>query len=464
MLSDLLKIGKIYLILIFLCASLTSAQEKDIITFITMEEAINRALTENNLVKASQYSVKKANWDVKRAWTQLFPTLSFNTRYTWIDKQTFAERDFRQYLPPELAGQIPQTVFQESYFSSFDVDMPLFNGVLVNGLSIAYEQETMAGKLSESTNQQVAYTVVSNYLNVLKSKEVVNLQKEYLELSKLNYEKAERLFKANRYSQNEALRWKVDYQQQKSTVVTSESGLRSALLNLARLTNTNLTLKTELEIKIPEAILLEVERIEGLDDREVLKFAEFTDEELVQINAALAASKSNEEIQHLLHRNTYSNYMPNVSLSYSHGWRENNTIELDDYSPKTLMVNLRLPIFTSFQNYTELKSTYYEYKKSEEEFKDQLLNTKLLLNDVVNRLLNLKTQQTLSASNVEFNENNYRIVETQRERGIVSNIDFIDAKLNLQNAKLQMITDYYDFITTTIEYYYLTGKIENLIK
>jgi outer membrane protein len=464
MLSDLLKIGKIYLILIFLCASLTSAQEKDIITFITMEEAINRALTENNLVKASQYSVKKANWDVKRAWTQLFPTLSFNTRYTWIDKQTFAERDFRQYLPPELAGQIPQTVFQESYFSSFDVEMPLFNGVLVNGLSIAYEQETMAGKLSESTNQQVAYTVVSNYLNVLKSKEVVNLQKEYLELSKLNYEKAERLFKANRYSQNEALRWKVDYQQQKSTVVTSESGLRSALLNLARLTNTNLTLKTELEIKIPEAILLEVERIEDLDDSEVLKFAEFTDEELVQINAALAASKSNEEIQHLLHRNTYSNYMPNVSLSYSHGWRENNTIELDDYSPKTLMVNLRLPIFTSFQNYTELKSTYYEYKKSEEEFKDQLLNTKLLLNDVVNRLLNLKTQQTLSASNVEFNENNYRIVETQRERGIVSNIDFIDAKLNLQNAKLQMITDYYDFITTTIEYYYLTGKIENLIK
>jgi outer membrane protein len=464
MLSDLLKIGKIYLILIFLCASLTSAQEKDIITFITMEEAINRALTENNLVKASQYSVKKAKWDVKRAWTQLFPTLSFNTRYTWIDKQTFAERDFRQYLPPELAGQIPQTVFQESYFSSFDVEMPLFNGVLVNGLSIAYEQETMAGKLSESTNQQVAYTVVSNYLNVLKSKEVVNLQKEYLELSKLNYEKAERLFKANRYSQNEALRWKVDYQQQKSTVVTSESGLRSALLNLARLTNTNLTLKTELEIKIPEAILLEVERIEDLDDSEVLKFAEFTDEELVQINAALAASKSNEEIQHLLHRNTYSNYMPNVSLSYSHGWRENNTIELDDYSPKTLMVNLRLPIFTSFQNYTELKSTYYEYKKSEEEFKDQLLNTKLLLNDVVNRLLNLKTQQTLSASNVEFNENNYRIVETQRERGIVSNIDFIDAKLNLQNAKLQMITDYYDFITTTIEYYYLTGKIENLIK
>ncbi len=444
--------------------NLISAQEKDIITFLTMEEAINKAFKENNLVKASGYSLKKANWDVKRAWTQLFPTLSFNTRYTWIDDQTFAERDFRQYLPPELAAQIPQTVFQESFFSSFDVDMPIFNGVLVNGLSIAYEQESMAENMDESTRQQIAFTVVSNYLNVLKSKEIVKLQLEYLELSKLNYEKAERLFKANRYSQNEALRWKVDFQQQKSAVVTNESGLRSALLNLGRLINSTLSLETELEIKIPDSIVEEAERVQNLDDSEVLGLADFSNEQLIEINAALAASQSNEEIQRLLYQNSYSNYMPNVSLSYSHGWRENNTIELDDYSPKTFMVNLRIPIFTSFQNYTELKSAYYEYKKSEEEFRDQLLNTRLILNDVVNRMLNLKTQQVLSVSNVEFNENNYRIVETQRERGIVSNIDFIDAKLNLQNAKLQQVTDYYDFVTTIVEYYFLTGKIEKLIE
>ena len=62
-----------------------------------------------------------------------------------------------------------------------------------------------------------------------------------------------------------------------------------------------------------------------------------------------------------------------------------------------------------------------------------------------------------------LSENNYRIVETQRERGVVSNIDFIDAKLNLQNAKLQQITDHYNFITTIVEYYYLTGKIEQLL-
>lgn len=441
-----------------------NAQSEDKILYLNMEEALSLAIQNNNMVKSNEFALKKANWDIKQAWSQLFPVLSFNTRYNWIDEQTFAERDFRRYLPPELANQFPQTVFQESYYSSFDVSFPLFNGVLLNGLSIAYEQENMTEQISKSTMQQVIFNVITSYLNVLKNIEILKLQNEYLELSKLNFEKAQRLFEANRYSQNEALRWKIEYQQQKSTVVNSEAELRTAYLTLSRLINAELTSETIFEVKIPNYLDEEKNKLLSYDDQKILEIINLNDEQLIDANASLSSLKSNEEISRLLHKNSYSSFMPKINLSYSYGWRENNTLKLDDYSPKNLMVNFNIPLFSGFQNFTALKSTFYEYKKNQEQFKDQLLNTKLTLNNVANNIINIKSQLELLSSNVEFSESNYKIVEKQKEKGLVSNIDYIDAKLNMQNAKISYIGNSFNFIISIVELYYLTGKIEDFIK
>jgi len=106
-------------------------------------------------------------------------------------------------------------------------------------------------------------------------------------------------------------------------------------------------------------------------------------------------------------------------MNYSYGWRENNTLYLDDYSPQTFVVNLSLPLFTSFQNITSSKSSYYAFKQSEEQFYDQLQNTRLMLTETVNKIINLKTQRELSKANVEFSEHNYRTVSQQKEKGLI---------------------------------------------
>ena len=178
----------------------------------------------------------------------------------------------------------------------------------------------------------------------------------------------------------------------------------------------------------------------------------------------MSAAKKGEEISETLYRNTYNAYLPVVNLTYIHAWRENATLVLDDYSPKTLVVNLNIPIFTSLQNFTRLKSAYYEYRQSQEIYYDQLQNIRLILMETVNKMVNLKTQKSLSAVSVEYNERNYRIVEQQREKGLVSNIEFVDAKLNLQNAKLADISNYYDFISGMVELYYLLGKLDEIVE
>ncbi|MCK5033367.1 MAG: TolC family protein, partial [Calditrichia bacterium] len=301
-------------------------------------------------------------------------------------------------------------------------------------------------------------------LNVLKLSDVLILQQEYQNLSRLNFEKAERLYNAGRYSKSEVLRWKVELQQQKSTVVNSESQLRTSHTMLKRLVNIDMQKELEIENLIPETLKSESEKLAGMNDQQILKLIQLNDEELMEVNAALASAKSNEEVSKHLYHNSYSSYLPNINLDYSYAWQENNTIEPDSYSPKTLVVSLSMPLFTSFQNFTSVKSSYYEYKSSQENFYDQLQNTRLILIETVNKIINLKTQKELNETNVSFNEKNYSIIEQQKEKGLVSNLDFIDAKLNLQNSKLENINTHYDFISAMVELYYLLGKLDNIIK
>ena len=247
-------------------------------------------------------------------------------------------------------------------------------------------------------------------------------------------------------------------------MVNSESQLRTSHTMLKRLVNIDMQKELEIENLIPETLKSESEKLAGMNDQQILKLIQLNDEELMEVNAALASAKSNEEVSKHLYHNSYSSYLPNINLDYSYAWQENNTIEPDSYSPKTLVVSLSMPLFTSFQNFTSVKSSYYEYKSSQENFYDQLQNTRLILIETVNKIINLKTQKELNETNVSFNEKNYSIIEQQKEKGLVSNLDFIDAKLNLQNSKLENINTHYDFISAMVELYYLLGKLDNIIK
>ncbi len=457
--------SKYFLIFIFFLQwnSVGFAQNPNHKVYLTLQGSISRALQGNNQLKSSYYSLQKAKWDKYRAWTQFLPTANFSSRYMHIDDQTLRERDFRSYMPPELRDQIPQTVFQESYYTAIDVSMPIFNGVLINGIRIANANKMTAQKMNESTRNNVLFQVINSYLAVLKSKDLLQLQKDFTNLAKLNYEKAGRQQLAGRFSENELLFWEIDYQSQQSSLINTESILRTTKSVLTNLIDMDMFTDFDVESTIPINLLNEAEKFTNLSNNEILKLIKFSDDELIKANAALMASKSQTNLSKLFYKNTYSSYLPNINLLYTHAWRENNTLELDDYSPKTYMINFSIPLFTSFQNFSNVKSSYYEYRQSEEEHQNQLDNIRFVLSETANKIIDLKTQRELSKLNVKYSQNNYRIIEQQKERGLISNIDFINTKLALQNNELTDITNQYDFISAIIELNYLLGKLDKIV-
>jgi len=431
---------------------------------LNLEQALNLALQENSQLKAEQFGIQKARWNRLQAWSLLFPSVTFNTRYMWIDDETYRQRDFSRYFDdPSLGFKIPKTVFQNAYSSSIDLSTPLFNGTILNGLRIANAAVSQADKSGQSVRDNLVYEVIANYLNLLRSNSLLGLQEEYLNLSALNFQKAERMHEAGRYSRAEVLRWKVDYQQQKSNVENSKAAARSSdavLRKNLRLPAGDSFIPEEL---LPEKLKTAVELFSGQEEEKILAILDISDEELTRINTGLAAASSGDRINRLLYRNQYTSFLPNISLDYSHGWRENNTLALDDYSPKTLLINFSFPLFTSGQNLTKVRAAYFEYKQSQALYDDQLQNTRLLLTEAVNRFLNVRSQHELAISAFELAEINYQIIEQQKDQGLVSNLDFIDAKLNMQNSAVAKVSSEYDLISSVVELFYLTGRMNEII-
>ena len=453
----------IFTILTFCLFPKGYSQVNNQIVHLTLQSSIDRALQENNQIQLSYFSLKKAQWDKYQAWSQLFPAVHFSTRYMHIDDRTFAERDFRRYLPPEFSDQIPQTVFQESYYSAIDMSIPIFNGAIINGLRIANTNKKIANKVNESTTSNTLHQVVTSYLNVLKSIKLLELQKKFTDLAKLNFEKAQRQESAGRFSENEVLFWEIDYQRQRSALTSSESTLRTTENILSNLLEMDINVQFEVDTTLPKSIINKSEEIALMSNDKVLTMVNLKENDLIEANAALSAAQSQQHISKLMYRNTQSSFLPTVSFGYSYAWRENNTFELDDYSPETYMINLSIPLFTSFQNLSKARSAYYDYRQHEENYQDQLNNTRLFLSEVANRIIELKTQLQLSKLNVKYSENNYRIIEQQKDRGLISNIDFINTKLSLQNSELDEINIQYDFISAIIEMYYLLGNLDDIL-
>lgn len=429
---------------------------------LTLEACLRQALSGNRQLQAARFAAEKANWDRRNAWSQFAPRVSFNTEVTRIDEQTLAERDFSRYFPPEIP--VPRVAFRTSYYSSFQAHIPIFDAELINGLSVATTGQAAAERTREAIRDRILLQVTSGYLEVLKRGAMLELQREFLILTGLNVEKAERMHRAGRYSKLDLLRWQVEHQGQKSSVAAGESALRDATVRLRRLLNLRTLRADALADRVPDRLEAEVTRVADLSEAEIRKLAGVDSRTLVDGNAMLAAAEQDRERSRLVYRGQYSSYLPDVSLSYSTAWRRNDTPALDEYRPSTVMLNLSVPLFTGFRNLSRLKSAQFSYRAQDTRFSDLIDETRQTLGETVNRIVNLNTQRELIRTSLTFNENNYRIVSREKEMGRVSNLDVIDAKLNLQNARLLEITTQFDLTSAVIELSYLMGGLDDLVE
>lgn len=306
----------------------------------------------------------------------------------------------------------------------------------------------------EKTSNDISLSIASYYLDILFKKELLQVAKDQLDITKLQIERTEVLVEAGTIPKGTLMEQKAQAAQEELTVVTSENNLTLSLLDLAQL----------LDLKSTESFDIEMPVLPVLNSgRSLLNPNAVYDialNSLPEIKAANLRLESTEKGLSL----AKSGLMPSLSLNA--GWGTNYSKlngttapsfsdQFKDRANKNVSLSLNIPLFNRGVNRRNISNAKINISRSQL----SLENTKNVLRKEIqqahaNALAAMKKYFS-SETAVSSTEEAFRYTEEKFNLGLVNSVDYNQAKNNLLKSKSNLLQAKYEYIfrTKIIDFY-----------
>lgn len=478
-----MRFSKYFFTLFFLtgCLSLR-AQQTDTTNTLSLQQCLEIAVKNNLQVKQSSLTAESARIDLAQARENLLPSINGNAN--------------RQLSQGRGINSVTNTYVNQSQTNdSYNLtgSMTLFNGFAlqnaIKSASLAYQ----AGKMDfQSAKDVVTVNVITGYLSILNNQETLNATKSQLTVAKETVDRASVL---EREGANKAASDFTDFKGQLAAsqvaVVNAQNALDAARLNLFQLMN--IAYQSDVSFQP-----LNAEDISGAYGSNPGQIYETALQKLAAVKAATlrrqSAEKNVKSVRGLLLPSislggglftTYSSTatkstlidsvtraVPGLYVNSPTGKQSvfsteaNNSIEKINYGDQFknnygtyVQIGLNIPIFSNrikYNNLAKAKLDLLNYQNIEE-------NTKIRLKqDVEQAYYNMtaayKKYQALTEQVNAYAES-FRIYKLRFDSGVITSVDYIIAKNNLDAANLNLISAKYEYYIDSKILDYYQGKL-----
>jgi len=432
---------KYIIILLFVAgAQLSNAQQE----VYTLQQCLQIAIRNNLTAQQDSVTAQTARINYLQAKDNLLPNISGG-----------ASRSFTSGRVQSLTGAyVTQSQTSDSYSASGSIT--LFNGLALQSAikqaSYAYQSGKMAFQAAKDV---VTVNVITNYLQVLDAKEMLNQDTSQLDVAKESLDRSEILEQHgdNKFA-SDVYDLRGSYQTAKVNLVVAQNNLDAAMLSLFQLMNVPYVKTAQLQPLSAE----DLKGDNGINPDEVYNTALAT---LAQMKAATLMRQSAEsEVKYyrgLLYPQFYlgsgveTNYSNLEPQSYSDQFRNNYGTYVQ--------VGVNIPIFTNLSrrnnlSIAKLNLLNYQYIEN---------NTKIQLKQSVetayyNMASAYKRYQALEDEVKAYTES-FRISKIRYEAGVLNSVDFVTSKNNMDGAQLALISARYDYIIYSKILDYYQGKL-----
>jgi outer membrane protein len=476
----MMRFNKYFLTLLFLAGSiLAHAQQTN--TF-TLQQCLDIAVKNNLQVKQSSLIAESAHIDMMQAKENLLPAISGNAN--------------RQISQGRGINSVTNTYVNQSQTNdSYNLTggMTLFNGFALQNAIKAASLAYQAGKMDfQSAKDVVTVNVITGYLAILDNEEILAAAKSQLAVSKGTVDRSETLEKegANKAA-SDLTDFKGLYASSQVTVVNAQNSLNAAKLSIFQLMN--IPYKPDAEFQTINA-----EELSGEYGANPDQIYETALQQLAAVKAATLRRESAEKVvksaKGLLFPSltlngglftTYSSTatkstlidsvtkaIPGLYVNTPAGKQSvfstqaNNLTQNITYGDQFknnygtyVQLGLNIPIFTNrikYNNLAKAKINLLSYQNIED-------NTKIQLKQNVeqayyNMTAAYKRYQALTEQVKAYTES-FRIYKLRFDSGVLTSVDYIIAKNNLDAANLNLISARYDYYIDSKILDYYQGKL-----
>lgn len=410
--------------------------------FLTLEDCIDLALKNNELIKIAEKKLIKALGIKQEAFGHFLPTISASAGYTKLSEVPALKKDFMG-MPVEFKmGE------EENYFTKLTLTQPLFTwGKIYQGNKQAKLNYQWTVEDYRKTKNELILNVKESFYNVLLTKQYVAISKEALEVINGHYKITQALYKEGKVSAYDTSRVKVQLVNAKTKLIEVNNKMELAVKVLLNLINypqaSDWKVKGELTIEPNVSLGLPLEELtkQGLQNRPEMKQIK-AQEKMGKIALKLARAENRPSITFI------GNYEYKKPFYFENRWDKS----------WDLTCALTFPFFTGLSNWGKIKqakATFSQTLSAGDLLRERI---KLEVEKAYRNLKEAKERIEAQKENVETARDNLRIAQERYKSGLMSNMEVRDAQLALTQAETNYIKALYDFNIAQAELKKAIGK------
>jgi TolC family type I secretion outer membrane protein len=414
----------------------------------TLDECIQLAEKHNAALIAARQSYNVAKSNVWKGWGALLPSLDSDLTYS---RTIYGPSEYPRYDP--LLGT---TVIDTSGISTskgYSAGISARQSWSLGGYNFFDIREKKASESSaensyQLTRQELVLSVKQAYFDVLKSRMLLEIQKEALKRADEQLKIAETRYELGAASYSDVLKAKVQYGDVKLALITSENTVKlaKASLNSWMGQDVNASIDVEENLTKPEFnYSYEDALTDAMRDNPNLKKANF---DLNSATAQLGMARSG--------------FFPSLNLSGSYSWSypeldEIKNIREREYSWR-LSASISLNIFDNFQKNYNLSWAKANRNSARENFHQTKRDVALELKQAYLNVEEAQQKINLAQEKVESAEEDLELVQEKYNLGSASILELLDAEVSFKQAESDQVEALYDYNLAVAQFEKAMGK------
>ena len=455
---------------------ITKAQEKEDSTLVlTLDKAIQIALSENPTVKIADVEIQKKQYAKKSVQASLYPEIDAVGQYTrTIKKQVMymdgafditsmmmpvfqgIEQTFKGSVPNYADGSLMQNIqtntppasTEEEGFTvgrdnnwtgGFNLTWPVVAPTLWKTLELSSLDVELAVEDARSSKINMVNSVRKAYYGVLLAKEAVSVYQENYDNAVLNFNDINSKYQQGIVSEFDLIRADVNAKNIKPNLIQAQNAYNLATLSLKALMGIDM----DQAISISGSLFDYEQRLYG---------------ELLRIDTALVNNSDlkkfdiqNEQLKKTLELYK-AQYLPTIAITGNYIYMSmNNDFKFGDYrwNPySTISITVSIPIFDGFKKANDIRQTKATLLQMQWQREDIVRNLKLAINNDLNNMTNY-VEQVLSTKDVFAEaQKGYEIARKLYDTGMGTLLDVNTAQLGLMQARLAFTQAIYSFLAS----------------
>ena len=404
---------------------------------ITLEEALQIALSENPTVKIADKTIETKKYAKRGTYAALWPEISASATYQrYIEKPSF-----------HIMGQTLRMGTTNNMSGGFSAAMPVINAQLWKSLKLSAMDVELAVEQARGSRIDMKEQISKAFYQILSAKDSYNVYKRVYDNAVENHKIVEKKYKVGSVSEYDFIRSEVTVANAEPNLFQAENSIVVALWQLKALLGVDMDIDLDVKGSLADFEPLLTTQIQtgDLSNNSTLKQLEIQEDMLLQ-------SLKVKRAANIPSLSASINYMMNAM---------DETMKISHYrwmSSSTALFNLNIPIFSGGKRRAEIKQAKISLEtiQLQRENAERQLRT-AMMSYYSNMQTNVK-QFNASAQNIAQAKRGYDIAVKRYEVGGGTLVDVDNSQLQYTQAELSRSTAIYNYLINQISLETLRGN------